>query len=122
MFDIFVLSICFLYFSVGVGAFAIGLSQISSSLSLFLCTLVQLINYILKCNYFGMTTVRIFENNISIPEEEFWFVPKWPSGAPLNTLSKLHSNPVGFVAPLSHMRQCIGLYAVAEVWRLLDIG
>ena len=68
-----------------------------------LSTLVQPLHYILKCNYFGMTTeggggvgwelVKI----ISIPDEKL-FSERAP-GAPLHTLSKLYDFPVGFVPP-----------------------
>ena len=50
---------------------------------------------------------------------------KQPSDAPLHTLSKLNVYyvPVDFVAPpLLFERQCIVLFAVDEVWLLLDIG
>ena len=67
---------------------------------------MQLPYYIFKkCNYFGMATVRGFVIIISIPYEELqMYVPKRPSGAPLYTLSKLYDAPVGFVAPLPHLR------------------
>ena len=37
-----------------------------------LCTLVQVLHYILKCNHFGMTTVRAFVKIISIPDDELF--------------------------------------------------
>ena len=37
-----------------------------------LCTLVQLLHNILKCNYFGMTIVRFFFKINSIPDEEIF--------------------------------------------------
>ena len=76
---LFVLSFCPFDISVGVGAFVIGLSQISSFFSYgmfwintLLCTLLQLLYYILKCNYFGMTTVKVFVKIISTLDEELF--------------------------------------------------
>ena len=63
-----------------------------------LCTLVQLLYYIKKCNHFGMTTMRVFVkiiHVISIPDEELF--SERPSDALLHTLSKLFDAPVGFV-------------------------
>ena len=37
-----------------------------------LSTLVQLLHYILKCNYFGMTTVSFLSKCISIPDEDLY--------------------------------------------------
>ena len=66
---LFVLSLCPFDISVCVGAFVIGLGQISSFLSL-LFILVHLLHYILKRNHFGMTIVWIFVKIISYPNEE----------------------------------------------------
>ena len=41
-------------------------------INILLSTLVQLLHYILKCNYFGMTTVSFFVKFISIPDEELF--------------------------------------------------
>ena len=50
------------------------------------------------------------------------YFPKRPLCAPLHTLSKLYDFPVGFVNPPPTLRLSIALFAVAEVWLLLDIG
>ena len=63
-----------------------------------LSTLVQLLHYILKCNYFGMTTVRFFSKLLASLIRNYF--PKRMSGALLNTVSKLYDVPVGFVFPL----------------------
>ena len=60
-------------------------------------TLVKLLHYILKCNEFGMTTVRFLSNLLASLMKNYF--PKHTSGAPLHTLSKLHNVPVGFVSP-----------------------
>ena len=52
-----------------------------------LYTLVKLLRYILKCNRFGMTTLRVFVKIISTPDENLF--PKRLSGAPLHTLSSV---------------------------------
>ena len=48
--------------------------------------------------------------------------PKWPSSAPLHTLSKLYNVSVSFVVNLSFEAVYFALFAVAEGWLLLDIG
>ena len=58
-------------------------------------TLVQLLHYILKCNYFGMTTVS-FLSILLAPLMRNYF-PKRTSGAHLHTLSKLYDVPVAVV-------------------------
>ena len=51
------------------------------------------------------------------------YFPKRTSGAPLHTLSKLYDVPVGFyLPPPPLLRQCFAIFAVAEVWLLLDFG
>ena len=37
-----------------------------------LCTLVQLLHYIVKCNHIGMTVLTVFVKIISIPDEELF--------------------------------------------------
>ena len=50
------------------------------------------------------------------------YFPKRTSGASLHTLSKLYDVPVGVVTPSPLLRQRIAIFAVAEVWLLLDFG
>ena len=80
---------------------------------------MQLLHYILKCNYFGMTTVSFLSKLLASLMRNYF--PKRPSGAPLLTVSKLYDVPVGFVSPPLLM-QCIAVFAVAEGCLLLDIG
>ena len=56
----------------------------------FGCTSVQLLHYIL---YILEFLSKLLASLMRI------YFPKWPSGSPLNTLSKLYDVPVGFVAP-----------------------
>ena len=65
-----------------------------------LSTLVLLLHYILKCNYFGLTTVSVFFfwSKLSFLMRNYF--PKRTSGESLLTLSKLYDIPVGFVTPL----------------------
>ena len=79
---------------------------------------MQLLHYILKCYYFGMTTVSFLSKLLSLMRNYF---PKRTSGAPIHTLSKLNDVPVGFVHILPLLRQCIAIVAVAVGWLLLDI-
>ena len=77
--------------------------------------LVQLLHYILKCNYFG----------ISISDEEWFsetYVGRTASYFVEIIWCKLYDVPVGFVTPPPHLRQCIAMFAVAEGRLLLDIG
>ena len=87
------LSRSFLDFSVGVGAFVIGLSQVSS----FMLYTQEIIFII------------FFRNGCRVHR----FI----------LLSKLNDVHVGFVTPpFPLLRLCIPLFAVAEGWLLLDIG
>ena len=63
-----------------------------------LSTLVQLLHYILKYNYFGMTTFSLFLSKLLASLMRNYF-PKRTSGTALHTLSKLYDVPVGFVTP-----------------------
>ena len=59
---------------------------------------MQLLHYILKCNYFGMTTVSfffLFVKSFSIPDDELF--SETYVGVTLHTLSKLYDVPVGCV-------------------------
>ena len=78
--------------------------------------------FLISKQFFRVLTSKYYVNHdceiIRIPDEDFF--SKRASGASLHTLSKLYDVPVGFVSPL--LRQCIAIFAVAEVWLLLDIG
>ena len=63
-----------------------------------LSTLVQLLHYILKCNYFGMTTVSFLSKLLASLMRNYF--PKGTSGASLHTLFISYDVPVGFVSPL----------------------
>ena len=81
-----------------------------------LSTLVQLLHYILKCNYFGMTTVSFFVNIIGIPDEELFSETSVGCTASYICLDYIMF-PLVVYAP-----QCIAIIAVAVGWMLLDIG
>ena len=63
-----------------------------------LSTFVQLLYYILKCNYFWMTIVSFFVKIIYIPDEELFSETYFGCTASLFVL--LYDVPVGFVSPL----------------------
>ena len=84
----------------------------------YICATAAL--YIIKCNYFRMTTVRFFSKLLASLMRNYF--QKRTSGAPLHTVSKLYDVPVCSVPPPPLLRQCIAIFAVAEGWLLLDIG
>ena len=95
------------------------------------CILVQLLHYILKIfilndvGYLVLLDICLYKlfgllcNLLAFLMSNYF--PKRPSSALLHTLSKLYNVPVRFV-PSPILKLCIGLFAVAEVWLLLNIG
>ena len=65
-------------------------------MNILLSSFVQLLHYILKCNYFG--TVRFLSKLLASLMRNYY--PKRKSGAQLHILSKSYDVPVGFVSTL----------------------